>query len=238
MHKFSWQVWTALGFLIFGILAMTQFKAQEAIVHNNPANLRSEDIIGTLIQVEQDSADMEKEADSLTARIKDYQNSSNLVSSLEDELNSTKMRAGLDALRGPGLTVTLNDSELKREQGTDPNNYYIHESFLREIVNAFWTGGAEAVAVNDQRFVANTEIFCGGTTIFINKSLVAPPYRLVAIGDPQALNSSINMDVLPFLTSMQQQYGIKVDVKQGANLIIPAYKEFPQFHFAVPVGVK
>ena len=235
MGKHPWQVPVAIAFLIFGILAMTQFKAQQTIVRNSTANLRSEDIIGTLIQVEQDSLNMQKEADVLRKRIKEYQQSSDLVKSLDDELAATRMRAGLEPLKGPGLIVTLNDSEQQREEGTDPNNYYIHESFLREIVNAFWTGGAEGVAINDLRLIANSEVFCGGTTIFINKALVVPPYRLVAIGDPRALRTSINMDVMPFLSSLQQQYGIKVDVQEVPEITLPHYKGIPKSHFASPV---
>jgi uncharacterized protein YlxW (UPF0749 family) len=235
MKKMSWQVLVALALFIFGILAMTQYTAEQSIVRNSVSNLRSEDIIGTLIQVEQDSENMRKEADSLEKRIKEYQQSNNLSKSLEDELAATKMRAGLEGLKGPGLIVTLSDSEKTHEQGTDPNNYFIHESFLREIVNAFWTGGAEGVAVNDLRLIANSEIFCGGTTIFINKVLVAPPYKIMAVGEARALSTSINMDVMPLLSSLEQRYGIKVDVQEVRVLSLPPYREKLQFHFSTPL---
>ncbi len=232
MPQRPWQRTVAVGFLIFGVLAMTQFKAQQRLTHNGTANLRSEDLIGTLLQVEQDSLDLQNEAVILEKRIENYQQSDDIIKTLGEELKATRVKAGLTPLIGPGLVVTLNDSELQKEQGVDPNNYYIHESFLREIVNAFWTGGAEGVAINNLRLIANSEIFCGGTTIFINKSLVVPPYKIMAVGDPAALKTSINMDVMPLLTSLNQQYGIKVEVQELKKVTIPAYGQTPKFQYA------
>lgn len=237
MQRYPWYILVTFAAVLAGILAMTQFKAQQIIQRNTSGNLRSEDILTALVQTEEQTQNLEQESVSLKKRLTDYQQTSDVTKNLESELRATRLRAGLEPLKGPGLVVTLNDSELKHEQGTDPNNYFIHESFLREIVNSFWTGGAEGVAVNNLRLVAGSEIFCGGTTIFINKVLVAPPYTLMAIGDPKALKVSVNMDVMPLLSSLQQQYGIKVEVKEMQEITLPAFKAVPPLNFIKPVGV-
>ncbi|HEX3032104.1 MAG TPA: DUF881 domain-containing protein [Bacillota bacterium] len=237
MRKYPWHIWVTMAAVLAGILAMTQFKAQQVIQRNATANLRSEDILSALVQTEEQTQDLEREAASLRKTIANYQQTSDVTKNLEAELRDTRQKAGLEPLRGSGLMVTLNDSELKQEQGTDPNNYFIHESFLREIVNSFWTGGAEGVAVNDLRMASGSEIFCGGTTIFINKVLVAPPYTIKAIGDPKALKVSINMDVMPLLSSLQQQYGIRVDVRESSGIALPAFRKVPEFKYVKAVGV-
>ncbi|MDA8233285.1 MAG: DUF881 domain-containing protein [Clostridia bacterium] len=235
MNKYGWTGWVALGCLIAGFLIMTQFKAQQNIIGKNPAAMRADDLVGTMIQVEQANDLLEREKSGLSQQLRKYQQGQSANKLILDELAQTKVRAGLEPVEGPGMEVVLADSQGPREEGVDPNNYYIHESFLREIVNAFWTGGAEAIAINNLRLNTLSEIFCGGTTIFTNKELISPPYLIQAIGDSNNLRTSLNMDVLPFLSSLQKEYGIKLEVKDQAKIRLPGRPETLELKYAKPL---
>lgn len=235
MKKLSWQVWIAIGTFLVSFLAMTQIRVQQTLIANLP-NLRSDELIGTLVQIEQANDQLQREHNSLNNSLAKLKSGEDVKQLVQDELLQTKLRAGLVAVRGPGMRITLADSELRREEGVDPNNYYIHESFIREIVNAFWTGGAEAVSVNGHRMIATSEILCGGTTIFVNRDMISPPYVIEAIGDPHNLRTSISMDVLPSLNSLQQSYGIKLEVLDLPSVTIPAYQGTVQFKQAKPTA--
>lgn len=235
MKKFSWQAWVAIGTFLVSFLAMTQIRVQQTLLANL-SNLRSDELIGTLVQLEQANDQLQREGVTLNNRLARLKSGQDVRQLVEEELYQTKLKAGLIAVQGPGMRITLADSELPREEGVDPNNYYIHESFIREIVNSFWTGGAEAVSVNGHRMIATSEILCGGTTIFVNRQLISPPYVIEAIGDPKNLRTSINMDVLPSLNSLQQSYGIKLEVLDLNNLVIPAFENKVEFKVARPVA--
>jgi len=235
MSRYGWKGWVTLGCLIAGFLAMTQFKAHQNISGRNPANMRAEDLVGTMIQVEQANDQLQQEKAGLSEQLRKYREGQNANKLIRDELALTRVRAGLVPVEGPGIEVVLADSQVPREEGVDPNNYYIHESFLREIVNAFWTGGAEAVAVNNLRLNTLSEIFCGGTTIFTNKELISPPYRVQAIGNPNNLRTSLNMDVLPFLTGIQKEYGIKLEVRDRTVIRLPGRSGKLELKYAKPV---
>lgn len=228
----DYQRWITVALVIVGYLAMTQFRTVQRATGVEPSKLRSESILTTLVQVEQDNYALQRESSDLRQRLKEFQTARDINEAILREKKEAELRAGLTGLKGPGMTVVLSDSQLPREAGTDPNNYYIHESFLRSVVNAFWTGGAEGVAINGQRLVSTSEIFCGGTTIFINGENVAPPYVIQAIGDPRALHTSLDIDALPLLTNLQRDYGIGLDVREEKEIQLPPFQKKVEFKYA------
>ena len=69
----------------------------------------------------------------------------------------------------------------------------VHDSDLRSVVNELFSAGAEAIAINDQRLVANSSIRCVGPTVLVNSERLAPPYKIAAIGKPDVLQSALDM---------------------------------------------
>jgi uncharacterized protein YlxW (UPF0749 family) len=117
---------------------------------------------------------------------------------LNDSLQETKLFAGLTALEGPGLTVTLRDSGRGGIKLNDQTIYTpdtnIHDLDVLRIVNELFSAGAEAISVNDHRIAGETSIRCVGPTILIDDVKVASPIRIKAIGDPQTLEGALNLN--------------------------------------------
>ena len=67
--------------------------------------------------------------------------------------------------------------------GDDAANYLIHDFELRDVASLLWLAGAEAVAINDERLVASTSIYCVGSTIIVNNTRLSPPYEIRALGN-------------------------------------------------------
>lgn len=92
------------------------------------------------------------------------------------------LQAGAAPLRGPGLEVEMSDSERMPGPSEDPSLYRVHDVDLQLVVNALFSVGAEAVAVNGQRVVSTTAIRGAGETILVNFRPLVPPYVVAAIG--------------------------------------------------------
>jgi uncharacterized protein YlxW (UPF0749 family) len=75
--------------------------------------------------------------------------------------------------------------------GYDAANYLVHDYELRDVVNLLWLAGAEAVAVNDERLVASTSIYCVGSTVIVNETRLSPPYDVRAIGNAAQLENTL-----------------------------------------------
>lgn len=146
------------------------------------------------------------------------------LQTLKAELDRQQLMAGLTPVKGPGVLVTLDDSDVQIPRGADPNAYIIHEYDLRDIVNLLWMAGSEAVAINDERLVGNSSIYCLGSTVMVNSTRLSPPYYVRAIGNPKIQQDYLrNPSYLKQLKEKQRLYGLRFDVSGAASVALPAY---------------
>jgi uncharacterized protein YlxW (UPF0749 family) len=146
------------------------------------------------------------------------------LQALTAALEQQQLLAGLTPLEGPGVLVVLDDSAVQIPPGADPNAYIIHEYNLRDIVNLLWMAGSEAIAINDERLVGNSSLYCVGSTVMVNNTRLSPPYLIRAIGNSRVQQDYLrNPSYLQDLKQKQRSYGLRFDVESIANLVLPAY---------------
>lgn len=144
--------------------------------------------------------------------------------------------AGLVAVTGPGLQVTLQDSRGSPPRGADLNNYIIHEEDLQAVINALWAGGAEAMSINGNRILSTTAIRCVGNVLLLHGSTHSPPYEIVAIGDAAELGDALDRDtaVARFATAVQR-YQLGFEVASGDELRVPGFEGVSAMQVARPL---
>lgn len=140
-------------------------------------------------------------------------------------VDTLSMEAGLVAVEGPGVRLTLADNPRPPENGGDPGNYIVHDYDLRLLVNALWSGGAEALAINDERLTTMSGIRCVGTTILVNSRRVASPFVIEAIGDREELAVAVenDPDALLLLGEQVGAFGLGYRLEKAETLSLPAY---------------
>ena len=173
----------------------------------------------------------------LRGRIEEYEKSaanvSGLAEAMQKELDKARMLAGLLPGTGPGVVITMDDSNFPKQSGEDPNLFLIHDEDILKVVNELFAAGAEAVSVNGQRIIANTEIRCVGPTIIINSVRMAPPFIIQAIGDPETLETSLKMR--GGIVESLKVFGIQVNIQKQSQIDMPAYIGPIQFKYFQPV---
>ncbi|MBI3977571.1 MAG: DUF881 domain-containing protein [Chloroflexi bacterium] len=153
------------------------------------------------------------------------------LSGLTAELDRQRMLAGMTGLVGPGVRVILDDSTFTPAAADDPNNFIIHDYELRDVISLLWQAGADGVALNGERIVANTSLYCVGSTILVNSTRLSPPYVLTAIGDPTLLDEAMgNAGNLAKLKAAAKTFGIQLKVER--------LREITLLSFSGPVNVK
>lgn len=136
--------------------------------------------------------------------------------------------AGLNPLRGPGLVVTISDAP-RGPDGRYPADVpvdalVVHQKDLQSLLNALWSGGAEAVAVADQRLVATSAVRCIGNTLLLHGRTYSPPYVISAIGDPDKLNSALDAaEGVRIFRQYAQSYGLGYRVQRPEVVRVPGY---------------
>ena len=157
-----------------------------------------------------------------------------MLKEINMELERQKMMAGLVAVTGPGVQVTLDDSNIQSVPATaDPSAYLIHEYDLRDVVNLLWMAGSEAIAVNDERIVATTSIYCVGSTVMVNDTRLSPPYLIQAVGNSVAQEDILsNPAYLKEIKRKAELHGVQFKVDRVKKLTLPAYKGGFPIHYA------
>ncbi len=118
------------------------------------------------------------------------QNSSGNIS---DALAAYELDAMVTPVTGPGVRVVLNDApDDIAPVGVDDSALIVHEQDIQNVVNALWSGGAEAMMIQDRRVTSQTSIKCVGNSVILHGVPYAPPYQIVAVGDPQQMLAALD----------------------------------------------
>jgi uncharacterized protein YlxW (UPF0749 family) len=231
--KLDKREWSLLGLasILLGFLFIILLKAQG--VTGSQVALQ-ETTVPSLIQTEQENQQLSVENEKIQLELVKYAQGQSAATLANQQVQEAKMNAGLVALKGPGLRITLDDSKREAKEQDDPMLFVIHEQYISDIFNALWNGGAEAIAVNSQRVTTNTEVFCSGSYIQINGTRQMPPYVIEVIGDTNTLSSALNFYGFLKLGELQQQTGITRKLEILSEVVIPAGK-LRDYHYAEPV---
>lgn len=136
--------------------------------------------------------------------------------------------AGLTARRGPGVTVSLTDAprgaDGRYPTDASPDDLVVHQQDVQSVLNAMWAGGAEAIAMQDQRLVATSAPRCIGNTLLLHGRTYSPPYVITALGDPARLEAALAAE--PGIRVYKQyaaRYGLGYTQQSSESLSVPAY---------------
>ncbi|MEG1432077.1 DUF881 domain-containing protein [Eubacterium sp.] len=146
----------------------------------------------------------------------------NRTASLEAYLNETtqtlQILDGSLAIQGPGVRVTLMDSDREIQKGENPNQFLVHNSDVLQVLNELRVAGAEGIALNGFRVTEHSTVNCGGAVINVDGNLSTPPFVIEAIGDSEKLSLYLNSDesVIQILKYSE----IKVNIEKSESLYL------------------
>ncbi|MEE3806909.1 DUF881 domain-containing protein [Lysinibacillus fusiformis] len=123
---------------------------------------------------------------SFASNEKDYKK---LVEQAED----LRLLLGELKSEGKGIRVTLQDGDYD-PKSLNPNDYIVHESHVFKLLNELKISGAQAIAINGQRVMANSYIRCNGPVITIDGTQHPAPFVIEAVGDSETLMASLNLN--------------------------------------------
>ena len=209
--------------IILGYMITMQLRS-----HNQYQNLaiqRAEDLTVRLKEVQADRDKLAKELDEYRA--------GRISGAAQKEMDDMKARAGETEMEGKGIIFTLDDSKQAAKTGENKNLYIIHDEDLLRVVNELRAAGAEAISLNGQRLIGSSEIRCVGPTVLVNESRLAAPFAILAIGNPQTLESSLKLR--GGVIENFKFWGIRADVVQSDKVRVPAFKGKRTFEFAKTV---
>ncbi|MFG3698823.1 DUF881 domain-containing protein [Micromonospora sp. NPDC047620] len=147
----------------------------------------------------------------------------------QDRAAASREAAGFTALSGPGVTVELNDAP-RRNDGTLPagatnDDLVVHQGDVQAVVNALWAGGAEAMSIMNVRVLSTSAVRCVGNTLLLHGRVYSPPFKIVAIGDPAALQRALaDSEGVRLFRDLVDDY--KLGYKETVSTVaVPAFED-------------
>ncbi len=221
-----------------GILVSLQFRVQT--VNNNKGANKQPELIAMIKNLEAERDKMTQELQATRARLGEIEQKlaqdGGQNKLLAEQMQQARMQAGLLAMKGPGLVITLSDSN--RRPGPDEDAYFfiIHDQDLQTLTNELFAAGAEAVSVNDQRMITRSSIRCVGPSVLVNTVQLASPFVVKAIGPSKEIEGGLRMPN-GFLDSMALliRSGGEIKITSSEEVITPAFRGSMSFRLAQPV---
>lgn len=229
----SAMVWRAL---VPAVVAAAALLLVTSAVTARGTDLRSSDAVPVAERIraqEAALAGLTKQADRLRTEIStattQVSRNSRAVSDAQAQADRLALAAGLIPLRGPSVTVSLDDASKADQQhdlaaGAAPDDLVIHQQDVQGVVNALWAGGADGLTIMGQRVVATSAVLCVGNTLLLQGRTFGPPFVITAVGDQGKLRRALDADKsISIFRQYVATYGLRYTVKTAAVTTLPAY---------------
>ncbi len=230
-------LWIGTVCIVLGIIMSLQFKTiQRSFLQGQTPSQKSAQLVSELTKLKNEKALLATEVDNLEKKLKEIESTESkgnvVIKNLNEDLNRYKSFAGLTDVYGSGIEIFIDNPDSELNSTMDTNLAYDYE-LLVNLVNELNAAGAEAISINDQRILSQTEIRTAGENININKVPQAAPFIIRVIGDPQTLENALTGRF--GIVSVIREKNYQLDIKKMEKVTISKYKGIIDFHYATPI---
>jgi uncharacterized protein YlxW (UPF0749 family) len=165
--------------LVLGLLVITQLRSQAG--DPGLAQLSSEDLTVLVANLNDRNDDLRTEASNLESELAtlaaNRARGDVSVDEITADLRRVRAYAGLDAVAGPGVTISVSGP--------------IDGPGVQELINELRNAGAEAIGVGDTRVVTGVVVTGAPGAAGVDGTALGSPFEIAAIGAPDKLTGSL-----------------------------------------------
>lgn len=177
--------------LILTMTMFTQFKTIDKTDIVAIETMRETELRSELAEWKEKYGEIEAKLRETNNKINEYKNQmttdENASELLKQELKESQKFLGYTDVKGQGIVITLKEEE-------DRQKKYEQRGELISLVNELKLADAEAISINDERIVSNTDIaLINDKIMLVNGRRISGPYVIKAIGDKKYLESAITI---------------------------------------------
>lgn len=223
------------GFLVVALVALAtgfvvagQLRVQLLTPSNQLARYQA--LVRSVQELETVNADERRQIASLRGQIdaleSDAAGRSAATQALRNQLSDLRAHAGLAAMRGPGVVVTLRNGVPGPTTGGGlAGGYLVNFQDVQDVVNLLFAQGGEAVGVNGRR-ITPLSAFSGaeGQVVVDQSAPFASPVTISAIGDRNRMQAALDdPTALRGIRARQVQFQLHLTFEGNPDVSLPAY---------------
>lgn len=214
---------------VLGVAIVTQ--ARQTDSGDSLETARPADLLVLLDSLQQREAALNTEVADLQRTLEALQSSGSndqaAVESAQSRLAALSILIGTVAATGPGVTITIDDVA----PGVSPET-------MLDVVNELRAAGAEAMQISGPggsvvRVGVDTWIVGSPGALVVDATTLAPPYSIIAIGDPATLAAAMNIP--GGAVDSVERVGGTMSVQQADVVNVTALRQPKPRQYAQPV---
>ena len=224
--------------LLFGLLVSLQWRTNQerselTVRYNAPLLDAANSLQNEQNALKAQLADLRNQLDDIQRGAASQSTTSRDLQARIEELRSA---AGLTERTGDGVMITLDDARTTTPgQTSNVDKSICHSTDITDILNAAWHGGAQSIAINGERVVGSTSVYCVGSTIMVNGTLMSPPFAIAVLGPQNELLAAYDdPNELRDIKQRRDVYGLGFHVTRASAMKLPAYGGALNVRYASP----
>ena len=241
IRRFSrpqWAVSICAALVVVGFVAAAQWNSSG--VRQQFTTSAQQVLARQVLDLQREEASLTEQLGAREVQIREFQaqsaGSQTTLDSLNRQLETARLAAGLTRVRGPGVIVEIADSKRVVPVGDNPANFIVLVDDLRDLVAALWASGAEAISINGERLVATSSIYGVGSSILVNTAFLSPPFRIEAIGPDGILDRFQNDPAYVGRVKQRiESFGLEFATSAAAALDLQPFVGSTRLRWATPV---
>ncbi|MTI70759.1 MAG: DUF881 domain-containing protein [Firmicutes bacterium] len=238
MSDFKSKIAIIVVSIILGIILSIQLKTLKKDSLNSHFPLqRNKELAAELNKLQEENNKLVNQANNLEDKIRKYESNvseeSDYINELSKELLKYRMFSGYEKLYGPGIVLSIDDPEGEVIYGEDTSFLVRNYQYLLQIISYLNATEAEAISINGLRYTAYSEFLRVDEHLSINGVSVTPPFEIKAIGDPDKLESALNLKG-GIIYKLKNSYDMDIKINRKKSVNIPKYTKKKEFRYAEP----
>ena len=228
----------ALVALATGFVLAGQIRAQLLTPSNQLARYQA--LVRNVQELEATNGEARRQIASLRAHIdaleSDAASRSAATQTLRSRLNDLRAHAGLVAMHGPGIEVSLRNG-VPGPDTSGKSGYLVNFQDVQDVVNLLFAQGAEGIAVNGRRITPLSAFYGSEGQIVVDQGTAfSSPVKVAAVGDRNRMQEALNdPSALPDIRARQVQFQLHLTLVGSPDISLPAYDSSLQISHVSPV---
>lgn len=223
--------------VVFGLLVAAQWSTFAAPGSRDVGIRYIDPLSETVARLQTEQTGLKAQLADARSKLDELQRAGSAQSGSEKELaaqiEDLRASAGLTEVSGEGVLVTIDATRPTTGAAEERRPCFAPD--LTDVVNAAWRGGARAAAINGERIVASSSVYCVGGTIVVNGSIVSAPFTVSAVGPSAAILAVLDdPSQLRDLKRRRDQQAVDLRISRAPTVALPAYAGPVPARAAVP----
>lgn len=209
--------------IILGVFISLQLKSINSENDGLTTSKKGEQLAGELKALKKEEEQLKLEIEEIKGNIDKYREIEGEATQklIKDEINKYEVLAGYTDVKGKGITTTI---ESKASDLDISKSIVYNYDLLLSLINKLNSAQANAISINGQRIVSDTYMHIKEDNLYINDTVIKPPFVIKAIGNPDTLASALQIKY-GIVWEIEKYYNAKVKIEKSNELEISGHNE-------------